>query len=63
MKNSKDAYESERGMKSLMAWKGCSDKWPDTLDNKETCGAKKILLERMMQETKFRENNEYPLAC
>jgi len=29
---------------SLVAWNCCSDKWQDTLDNKETGGAKKTLL-------------------
>jgi len=31
-------------LESLMAWNGCSDKWQETLDNKETGGAKKTPL-------------------
>jgi hypothetical protein len=31
-------------LENLMAWNGCSDKWQDTLDNKEIGGAKKTLL-------------------
>jgi hypothetical protein len=44
LKNSKYAYESGKFFGELMAWNGCSDKSQETLDNKETGGAKKTPL-------------------